>query len=41
MVKTAGGHYGIVLETQKKDVEVHLVEDNSGILFVEDSKNEE
>ena len=42
MVDTAGGHYGIVLETQKKkkDTEVNLVEDDTGILFVEDSRNE-
>ena len=41
MVDTAGGHYGIVLEMQKKkDTEVNLVEDDTGILFVEDSRNE-
>ena len=42
MVGTAGGYYGIVLEMQKnkKDTEVNLVEDDTGIMFVEDSRNE-
>ena len=40
MVDTAGGHYGIVLQTQKKDIVVNLLEGDSVILFVEDSQSE-
>ena len=42
MVDTAGGHYGIVLETKKKkkNVEVMLVEDDTRILFLEDARDE-
>ena len=42
MVDTAGGHYGIILETKKKkkNDEVMLVEDNTRILFVEDARDE-
>ena len=42
MVDTAGGHYGIVLETKKKkkNTEVMLVEDYTGILFLEDARDE-
>ena len=41
MVDTAGGHYGIILETKKKkkNDEVLLVDD-AGILFVEDARDE-
>ena len=40
MVDTAGGHYGIILETKKKkkNDEVMLVDD-AGILFVEDARD--
>ena len=42
MVDTAGAHYGIVLETEKKkeDTEVMLVEDDTRILFLEDARDE-
>lgn len=42
MVDTAGDHYDIILETKKKkkNDEVMHVEDNTGILFVEDAKDE-
>ena len=42
MVDTAGGHYGIVLEARKKkkNTEVMLVEDDTGILFLEDARDE-
>ena len=37
MIDTAGGHYGIILETRKKSTSsLFLVEDDSGTLFVED-----
>ena len=37
MIDTAGGHYGIILETRKKSsTNLFLVEDDSGTLFVED-----
>ena len=37
MEETAGGHYGIVLETRKKkNTNLFLVEEDSGILFMED-----
>ena len=40
MIETVGGHYGIVLKTRKKDGSVVLlVEDSSGVLFMEDEKN--
>ena len=35
MIDTTGGHYGIILETRKRqDTSMFLVEDDSGILFV-------
>ena len=37
MEETTGGHYGIVLETRKKkNTNLFLVEEDSGILFMED-----
>ena len=38
MEDTAGGHYGIVLETQKEKGYSPLEEDDLGILFMEDKK---
>ena len=36
MEETAGGHYGIVLETRKKkNTNMFLIEEDSGILFME------
>ena len=41
MVDTTGGHYGIVLETRKKNnSSMFLVEDDSGILFMEDKEGD-
>ena len=41
MEDTTGGHYGIVLETRKKkDVNMFLVEEDSGILFMEDKEGD-
>ena len=41
MVDTTGGHYGIVLETRKKgSSNLFFIEDDSGILFVEDEKGD-
>ena len=40
MEDTAGGHYGIVLETQKEKGYSPLEEDDLGILFMEDKKGE-
>ena len=40
MEDTAGGHYGIVLETRKKTGDLTLEEDDLGILFMEDKKGE-
>ena len=42
MGDTTNVHYGIVLETnkKKKNTEVMLVEYDTGILFLEDSRNE-
>ena len=41
MIDTAGGHYGIVLETQKKKmIDEALLVDDTGILFVEDAEDE-
>ena len=37
MVDTTGGHYGIVLETRKN---LLFIEDDSGILFMEDKKGD-
>ena len=43
MVDTPGGHYGIVLETQKRN-DVHYIEDafgdEMGVLFLEDKAGE-
>ena len=39
MEETAGGHYGIVLETKKKkNTSMFLMEKDSGILFMEDNE---
>ena len=39
MEDTIGGHYGIVLETRKKrNASLFLVEEDSGILFMEDKE---
>ena len=41
MVDTAGGHCGIILETQKKKrIDEVLLVDDTGILFVEDAEDE-
>ena len=40
MEDTAGGHYGIVLETQKEKGYSPLEEDDFGILLMEDKKGE-
>ena len=41
MEDTTGGHYGIVLETRKKkNASLFLVEENSGILFMEDKEGD-
>ena len=41
MIDTVGGHYGIILETRKrKGLNVLLVEDDSGILFLEDARED-
>ena len=41
MVDTTGGHYGIILETRKKNnSSLFLVEDDSGILFMEDKEGD-
>ena len=41
MIDTAGGHYRIVLETKKKsNANSFLVEEDSGILFVQDEKGD-
>ena len=41
MIDTEGGHYGIILETRKKeDTSLFLVEDDSGILFVQDDNGD-
>ena len=41
MIDTAGGHYGIILETRKKSTSsLFLVEDDSGTLFVEDEEGD-
>ena len=41
MIDTTGGHYGIVLETRKKaNSSLFFVEDDLGILFVEDEKGD-
>ena len=37
---TAGGHYGIVLETRKDKGDLFLEEEDLGILFMEDKKGE-
>ena len=40
MEETAGGHYGIVLETKKKkSTSMFLIEEDSGILFMEDKES--
>ena len=39
MVNTTGGHYGIILETRKKgNLNLFFIEDDSGVLFIEDKK---
>ena len=42
MIDTAGGYYGIILETKqkKKSLDMMFVEDDSGILFLEDAKDD-
>ena len=41
MEETTGGHYGIVLETRKKkNSNLFLVEEDSGILFMEDKEGD-
>ena len=41
MIDTAGGHYGVILKTKKrKDSSVLFPEDESGILFLEDAKED-
>ena len=41
MEETAGGHYGVILETRKKkSADVFLVEEDTGILFMEDKEGE-
>ena len=41
MIDTAGGNYGIILETREKSsTSLFLVEDDSGILFVQDENRE-
>ena len=40
MEDTAGGHYGIVLETRKEKEDMPLDENDLGILFMEDKKGE-
>ena len=41
MIDTTGGHYGIILETRKRqDANMFLVEDDSGILFVQDEQGD-
>ena len=41
MIDTAGGHYGIILETRKKSTSsLFLMEDDSGALFVEDEEGD-
>ena len=41
MVDTVGGHYSIILETKKKkkSSDIMFVEDDTGILFLEDAKD--
>ena len=41
MEETAGGHYGIVLETRKqKNTNLFLVEEDLGILFMDDKEGD-
>ena len=41
MIDTTEGHYGIILETRKKQSSsMFLVEDDSGILFVQDENGD-
>ena len=41
MVDTTGGHYRIILETRKKgNSNLFFVEDDSGVLFMEDKKGD-
>ena len=41
MIDTAGGHYGIILEMRTKSrTSLFLVEDDSGILFVQDENGD-
>ena len=41
MVDTVGGYHGIILETKKKkkSSDIMFVEDDTGILFLEDAKD--
>ena len=42
MIDTKGGHYGIILETRKKNNVLYLEDalgDNLGVLFLEDKKD--
>ena len=41
IIDTTGGHYGVILETKKKSSSnILFVEDEAGILFVEDKNND-
>ena len=42
MVDTVGGHYGIILVTKnkKKSLDILFVEDDTGILFLEDARDD-
>ena len=40
MINTAGGHYGIVLESRKEDKGTTLDENDLSVLFMEDKKGE-
>ena len=40
LVDTVGGHYGIILETKKKkSLDLMFVENDTGILFLEDARD--
>ena len=42
MIYTASDHYGVILDTKKKkkSLDMMFVEDDSGILFLEDAKDD-
>ena len=41
IIVTTGGHYGVILETKKKpSSNILLVEDDAGILFVDDENKD-